>query len=171
MFRSEENGCVQHRRFRRAVRLSPLSGTGKLFLKFKTDEAWPPTLGATPASSRTKVESGSTSPQFSPPRRFSERMKSRNSQAIFCLRWHGNSSLCTVLLTPRQIHDRTRNAQPRIQILALQVRPSPLQGLGTTMDQLHYSCHHTTLLTPQLYRSLFMWYMWRIVDVDTSAMQ
>lgn len=80
-----------------------------------------------------------------------------------------HSPLWSIALTKTdvfmQIHVRTRNARPRIQILALQVRASPRQR-----------ARHTTTInnrktTDTLCRSLFMWYMWRIEDVDISVLQ
>lgn len=62
-----------------------------------------------------------------------------------------------------QIHVRTRNARPRVQILALQVRASPLQRARNTVNN--------GKITDTLRRSLFMWYMWRIEDVDISVLQ
>jgi hypothetical protein len=60
-----------------------------------------------------------------------------------------------------QIHVRGRDVIHGLQILALQVRLSP--------PALHIEGY--TLTEVSVARSLFMWYMWRIVDVDVSAMQ
>jgi predicted MFS family arabinose efflux permease len=54
-----------------------------------------------------------------------------------------------------QIHEREGDAGHSVAVLALQVRVSP------PLQVLH---------TAKLRRSLFMWYMWRIEDVDVSVL-
>jgi hypothetical protein len=73
-----------------------------------------------------------------------------------------------VLTFATQIHVGARNAGLGVQIFALQVRSSPLQLHCVTINKIF-----TKKKTPltRLCRSLFMWYMWRIEDVDISVLQ
>jgi DNA-3-methyladenine glycosylase II len=64
-------------------------------------------------------------------------------------------------LNAKQIYDRARDARHGFQVQAIQVRLSLPQTLLYTHTLTH-------LLAA---RSLFMWYMWRIADVDLTVLQ
>jgi hypothetical protein len=144
MFWTQENGCLQHRRSRCTVshvfpcNLKPWehSNSDKTNSDALVGEAWPRTWAATPASSRTKAENGSTYPQSLTRRGLVAQILKRPS-----VREQHPSGLHGFLLQPAsthllgasridistQVHVGARNAGLSVQIFALQVRSSPLQ--------------------------------------------
>lgn len=65
-----------------------------------------------------------------------------------------------------QVHDGTRDAVYSEQVFAIQVRGSPRRRA-----QLRRAVFAPSCCTANLCRSLFMWYMWRIADVDTEVLE
>ena len=66
-----------------------------------------------------------------------------------------------------QVHDGARDAVHSEQVLAIQVRGSPRCSAQMRLQGSICSICCTT----KIRRSLFMWYMWRIADVDTEVLE